>query len=113
MNIEKLTVKFVSTLRDTPKGPNQWAEKSAQEICEGLKFSKTEFKSVIDYAFHGKLIEMTGKKEGHDRVRLGVNADEWLSKNTESWSLDRRLVVITIIVGLVGVALAYMQLRKP
>jgi hypothetical protein len=112
MNVEKRTIKFMSALRDAPKGPNQWAERSAQEICRGLKFSNEEFQSVIDYAFHGKLIEKSGS-ESATRIRFGANANEWLLKNTESWSLDRRLVVITIIVGLVGVALAYMQLRKP
>ena len=102
----------MSAVRDSPKESTQFTEKTAQEICKGLKFSNEEFQSVMDYAFHNRLIEKRGSQSSTP-VRFGQNADDWLSKNTESWSLDRRLVVITIIVGLVGVVLAYMQLRKP
>ena len=102
---EQLASKFLRALEAAPKESNQWSAKSAQEIREGLKFSNEEFKSVIDYAFHGKLIEMTKKTDGFMRVRLGQNADGWMldiakanQKPKDGW---RHKIIPPIIVGIV------------
>jgi len=108
MNVENLTVKFMSALRDAPKGPNQWAEKSAQEICEGLKFSNAEFKSVIDYAFHKKLIERTGKNDGHYRVRLGANEENWFSSHsTQFHQTWHGQLIFAVLAGMTVAFLAW------
>jgi hypothetical protein len=111
---EQLASKFLRALESAPKESNQWSAKSAQQICERLKFSNKEFQNVMDYAFHGKLIEMTKKTDGFMRVRLGQNANGWLDKNTEPLTFDRRFMIygLFVTVALSAIALLWQLVLR-
>ena len=62
----------------------------------------------MDYAFHGKLIEITKKTDVFMRVRLGQNANGWLDKNTEPLTFDRRFMIYGLFVPVALAAIALL-----
>jgi hypothetical protein len=104
---EQLASKFLRALEAEPKVSNQWSAKSAQEICKGLKFSNGEFQSVMDYAFHNRLIEKSGSNTA-TRVRFGENAEGYLSKNsTPFYHTWYGQLIFAVLAGLIVAFLSW------
>jgi hypothetical protein len=110
---EQLASRFLRALQAAPKESNQWSTKSAEEICESLRFSNEEWKRVIDYMWHDRIIEITKKNDSFTRVRIGAAGESWLSKNGPFWTYERRNLAIIAVLTLIGVFLAWLEYRKP
>ena len=108
----KLTRKLMRAIEAEPKRPNQWCERTLEQLCEFIGIKEKEFKPLVDYAFHKRLIALVRSGDGHI-VRIGDGYDDWTDRNEPFWNFERRNVIIGTVLLLIAVFLAWLEYKKP